>query len=164
MNKELFEIRAEMLSKVGFGNVPDCDVSYSFGSNVVALDTKIVVQGDHADDLAYIYYAMIEDRGEMLEGFFYAPSLLEHPLLSYQTFDISEILDEVNKQINCDGRIISCGGFYMIYISFDYYCIEYDFRLPLSDMLKVIGILDYFLSKEYKNKLNLNITKRQTSL
>ena len=157
MDKEVFKVRSEQLSKIGFGRVPDCEPSYAFGSNVLALDSQIIVQGVHADDCVYIYYAMVEKDDETLEGFFYAPSLLEEPLLNYQTYNVNEILKEVNSQINCDARYVSIGGYPMIYIPFDYYFVEYDFRAPLSDVLKIIGILDYFFTKEYRKRLQLNI-------
>ena len=148
--------RLEILEKIGFGDVPDCDPSFAFHTAVVALNTKMVVRGDHASDIAYIYYACVEDGEEVLDGFFYAPSLFEHPFLNYQTFDINSLLKEIEEHSNVSSRFVGVGGISMIFVSVD----EYDWKMkdlysPLSDMLKLVGVLDYFMSREFNVQLEL---------
>ena len=143
--------RLDILKELGFGRVPDCDCSYGFGTQALALDTKISVNGDHASDIAYIYYACVSDNTRVLDGLFYAPSLLEYmPTFAEREWQFDETLEDICHTISCEASVIDIGGFPMIFVP----TYEYDFtkeeslRDPLSDMMKLIGICDYFLSRE----------------
>ena len=145
------ENRLTVLKKLGFTNVPDCDPSYAFGTQVMALDAQMSVEGDHATDRAYIYYACVTDNDERLDGLFYAPSLLEYmPVFAKGEWHFDAILSDVCQTISCEASVQNIGGFPMIFVPTD----EYDFseweclRLPISDMRKLIGIADYFLCRE----------------
>ena len=145
------ENRLTVLKKLGFTNVPDCDPSYAFGTQVMALDAQMSVEGDHATDQAYIYYACVTRNGEPLDGLFYAPSLLEYmPGFAGREWHFDEMLTDICNTISCEASIQDIGGFPMIFVPTD----EYDFseyeelRFPLSDMRKLIGITDYFLFRE----------------
>ena len=151
MFSSISEARLVILKKLGFTDVPDCDPSYAFGTQVLALDAQMSVEGDHGTDLAYIYYACVTDKNETLDGLFYAPSLLEYmPVFANGEWHFDDMLSDICKTISCEASIRSIGGFPMIFIPTD----EYDFsegeclRFPLSDMRKLIGITDYFLSRE----------------
>lgn len=145
------QARLDILQELGFGVAPDCDCSCGFGTKTLALDAKITVNGDHASDKAYIYYACVSRKDEVLDGFFYAPSLLEYmPMFAEQEWHFDEMLEDICNTVSCEASIVGVGGFPMIFVP----VYEYDFtkgeklRDPLSDMLKLIGICDYFLSRE----------------
>ena len=145
------EARLSILKKLGFTDVPDCDPSYAFGTQAMALDAQMFVEGDHDTDCAYIYYACVTDKDKTLDGLFYAPSLLEYmPVFANSEWRFDAILSDICETISCEASVPSIGGFPMIFIPTD----EYDFskgeclRFPLSDMRKLIGIMDYFLSRE----------------
>ena len=145
------QARLDILKELGFGRVPDCDCSYAFGTQTLALDAKMTVNGDHASDIAYIYYACYSDKGEVLDGLFYAPSLLEYmPMFAEREWHFDGMLEDICHTISCEASVVFVGGFPMIFVP----TYDYDFtkgenlRDPLSDMLKLIGICDYFLSRE----------------
>lgn len=145
------EPRLTILKKLGFADVPDCDPSYAFGTQVLALDAQMSVEGDHATDIAYIYYACVTDKDETLDGLFYAPSLLEYmPVYAKGEWHFDAMLSDICQTISCEASVQNIGGFPMIFVPTD----AYDFsegeclRFPLSDMRKLIGITDYFLSRE----------------
>ena len=145
------EEKLKLLTELGFGRVPDCDPSYSFDTPAVAYDTNMIVRGDHADDRAYIYYACTKVNDEVLDGFFFAPSIIEHPILNYQTFNCNALVEEINNQIGSCARYVFVGGFPMFFVEVDEYDWKSkDLRFPFSDMLKIVGILDYFLSREFE--------------
>ena len=154
MSQAISPSRLELLKSMGFGKAPDCDATDAFRGPVVAYDTQMSVQGDHATDHAYIYYASGVDGSEVLDGLFYAPSLLEHPLLNYQHWNIKPILQKIAEYCYSEARDVSVGGIPMIYIEIaDVSWKMNDIRFDLSDMLKLVGILDYFLQSELeKNK------------
>ena len=145
--------KLEILKELGFGRFPDCDPSYAFGSAPLALDTKMIVRGDHADDCAYIYYAKTKIDSVEVEGLFFAPSILEHPTLNYLTYDFDSVLEEINTHISSEVRYCFVGGIGMIYIEISSYDWELELRYPLSDMLKLIGITDYVLSREFNIRM-----------
>ena len=145
------QARLDILKELGFGTVPDCDCSYAFNTKALALDAQITVNGDHASDIAYIYYACVSRENEVPDGLFYAPSLLEYmPMYAERNWRFDEMLEDICNTIHCEASIVGIGGFPMIFVP----VYEYDFtkeeslRDPLSDMLKLIGICDYFLSRE----------------
>ena len=142
--------RLEHLTELGFGNLPDCDPSYAFGTQALALDTKMSVRGDHADDCAYVYYARPVVDGEQLDGFFFAPSMLEYLNMMYgNAWDFAPLMDEINGHIGGYGRYVSVGGFPMLYVEiFAYDWKSRDLSDPLSEILKLVGISDYVLGGE----------------
>lgn len=157
MNNKICLERFDFLRKLGFKDIPDCEPSFAFGVPTVALDTNMIVQGDHADDHAYIYYSCITLDGEILDGFFYAPSLLEHPLMSYQKYDIESILKEIDNKLYCSPRRVFVGGFPMIFVPVEgCYCDIQKMNTPLSDMLKLVAILDYIMSQDFHALLGRN--------
>ena len=155
MNIKISSERIEILTKIGFGNVPDCDPSFAFGTFALALNTNMIVRGEHADDIAYIYYTCIEIDERIYDGLFYAPSLLEHPYLNYQIFDVNKVLDKINQYAFCDAEYICVGGIHMIFVPICDYEWKVDIKTPLSDMLKIVGILDYFLTHEYEKRAEI---------
>ena len=156
MDKQLFLERLEILKELGFTDVPDCEPSAAFKTYVVALDTNIIVRGDHADDIAYIYYSCVEVDGEVLDGFFFAPSILEHPFLNYQTYDVKALLEEIDKDMYTGAKYVFVGGYPMIFMEVsEYDWKSKDLRILLSDMLKIIGVTDYFFSREFNRQLAL---------
>ena len=156
MSNSVFLDRLDLLTKLGFTDVPDCDPSFAFDAPRVALDTKMIVQGDHADDCAYIYYSCITLDGEVLDGLFYAPSLLEHPLMSYQKYDIECILKEIDNELFCSPRRVFVGGFPMIFVPIEGYCWDIkNITTPLSYMLKLVAILDYIMARDYRILLEI---------
>lgn len=154
MEEKITLERLELLKKLGFGDVPDCEPSYTFNTPVLALNTKMVVHGDHSDDIAYIYYAREIVDNEVLEGLFFAPSILEHPHLNHQIYDVGKLLDEINAPLNTMGRYVYVGGFPMIFVEVTEYDWKYnDISSVLGDMFKLIGVTDYFFSKEFNRKV-----------
>ena len=150
MSWKISDDKMQLLKELGFGRVPDCDPSFAFHAPVVAYNTNMMVRGDHADDCAYIYYACIEIDGEVLDGFFYAPSILEHPLLNYQKWDVNEVLQELENHAGCFVRELSVGGIPMLFVEIDEYNWKLkDLRFPFSDMLKVVGSTDYLFSRAF---------------
>lgn len=152
--------RLEILRELGFGDVPVCDCSYAFRTQTLALHAKMSVNGDHATDIAYIYYASVPCEDEVLDGLFYAPSLLEYmPVFAEREWHFDEMLEDICRTIGCEASVVGVGGFPMIFVP----TCEYDFtkeqrlRDALSDMLKLIGICDYFLSRERENFIKQNV-------
>ena len=140
--------RLEALRAMGFGEVPDCDVSYAFQAPTVALDTKITVQGDHGSDCVYIYYSRPVDlEGNSLCGYFHAPSLLEYlPLEFGKKFSIERLVREVSRVSSSEVRLVYVHGYPMLYVEAD----TDDFlRDGYSDIMKTVGQMDYFLSRAW---------------
>ena len=143
--------RLDILRGLGFGKVPDCDCSYAFHTQALALEAKMSVNGDHASDIAYIYYAYISRENEVLDGLFYAPSLLEYmPIFAGREWQFDEMLEDICNTIHCEASVVGVGGYPMIFVPIYQYDFTQEERLRdhLSDMLKLIGICDYFLSRE----------------
>ena len=142
--------RLELLTELGFGDTPDCDPSYAFGTQTLALDTKMGVRGDHAEDRAYVYYARTEVDGEVLDGFFFAPSMMDYLNMMYgNSWDFAPLMDKINGYIGGYGRYVGVGGFPMLYVEvFETDWKNRDLRDPLSEILKLVGISDYVLGGE----------------
>ena len=160
MNDKNILERQELLKKLGFGEPPNSDPTSFFTTYHIAYDSNMVVRGDHDDDWVYIYYSCEEYEGELLDGFFHAPSILEHPLLNYQIFDINAMLDEINQHANTMARLVFI-GVPMIFVEIS----EYEWKtknlhIPFSDMLKLVGILDYYLSRELNKRLELQCNQK----
>ena len=149
MIHELSPERLALLQEYGFGESPDCDLLGAFSLGDLALDTHMEVEGEHATDHAYIYYAVTEDR----EGLFYAPSLLEGMLLAFSgEWNPKSLLPSVNAQLDGEVEYVFVGGFPMFYLPVTEYDWKYDFlRSCVSDMLKVVARLDYLLPRKNRS-------------
>ena len=156
MKKEIPPKRLALLKALGFDIAPGSTLTHdAFCCPTCTLDTKMLVQGDHATDRAYIYYACVRtDEGE-LDGLFYAPSMLEYLLTDYQgEWSFSRMLKEINAQSDCKLSLVDVGGYPMLFT--DIHEIDWqekDLRFQISDMLKLIGQLDYLLSRKWKSLL-----------
>ena len=160
--KELSATRLALLKEYGFSDSPDCENSWNFPYPAYSMDTKILVQGDHATDRAYVYYSCVNTlEGESLEGLFYSSSLLEYLLVDYGgEWDFYRMLKTIQKQLDCKVRLVSVNGYPYLFIGID----EHDWntadiRSQVSDMLKLIGQLDYLLLRKREN---LRIKRRKT--
>ena len=143
--------RKEILTEYGFGDPPICDLLTIFNCPTMALNTKISVRGDHCDEIAYVYYASLEANGEMLDGLFYVPSLLEYLyfLGREDGWSFEAISEELSGTLGADTRLVFISGCPAIYTEiYDYAWSQSDLYFEISDMLKIIGTLDYLLSKE----------------
>lgn len=150
MEYQISKERIELLKKHGFGETPDCDVMIAFHSFSMALDTKMSIQGDHATDCAYIFYSRTESNdGELLDGLFHAPSLLEYMLWQYRgEWSFSRMLGNINRQLGNSIRLVSVGGIPMLYCELsDVDWTDCYFNFSVSDMLKLVGQLDYLLPR-----------------
>lgn len=151
MKKELSPERLALLAEYGFGKCPDCDFSYAFGAPAYAMDTHMIVQGDHASDRAYIYYATVDTyEDEHLEGLFYSPSMLEYLLLDFGgEWDPCRMVKDLGKGLDCEVRLVAVHGYPMLFIEIgEYEWKKADIRFEVSDMLKVVGRLDYLLPRK----------------
>ena len=137
------------LQAMGFGEVPDCDVSFAFQAPTLALDTGISVAGDHADDLVYLYFSCPEAaNGERLCGYFHAPSLLEYlPLEFGGKFSVERLLREVNRVCGGEVRLVQVHGYSMLYVEAK--TAEW-LAWGYSDILKCVGQMDYFLTRAWR--------------
>lgn len=147
--KELSAERIALLKEYGFNDGQD----YGFPTHAYTMDTKMLVQGDHATDHAYIYYSSVKTfEDEQLEGLFYSPSMLEYLLVDYGgEWDFNRMLKTVQKELDCEVRLVSVHGEPYLFIEIDEYDWKMaDIRFQISDMLKLIGQLDYLLSRKRK--------------
>ena len=153
--KELSPERLALLRKYGFSDRPDCDISWIFPAPAYAMDTHMSVRGDHSSDLAYVYYATsVEgEAGEMLDGLFYSPSLLEYLLYDFgNEIKLNRLVSDLRRQLDCDMRLVFVKGYPNFFIAIDEYdWREADIRFQISDMLKLIGQLDYLLPRKLEN-------------
>ena len=147
------ENKAKALEALGFGNIPDAEDAYALRMRgpCMALKTPMVVSGDHAGDIAYIYYAKAETDAGELEGLFYSPSLLEGLLLDFGgKWSPERMLRELNRERDCDIRLVGAGGYLFFFTELSDIDFESEelMRLSLSDMHKLIGQLDYVLPRK----------------
>lgn len=151
MKREIPAEHLALLQEYGFCQSPDCDLLGAFSDVDLAMDTHMQVSGDHATDLAYIYYAIINTNEGELEGLFYAPSLLEYlPMEFPKDWNEKRVLAQVNEQLEDEARIVHVGGFPMFYLPLEEYDWKYDLlRTAVSDMLKLVGRVDYLLSRKW---------------
>jgi hypothetical protein len=151
MTEETREARFALLRENGFEAPPICDLMSVFCGPHLALDTRMSVRGDHADERAYMYYASMEVDGELLDGLFYVPSLLEHLyfLGREKGWSFDALRQELNDTVCSDARLVFLSGYPAIFTEiYTSSWQERDLRFEISDMLKVVGALDYLLSKE----------------
>ena len=134
----------ELLQSLGFTRYESgCELMYAFERPAYAIDTGMLVQGDHATDYAELIYADEEN----FRGFCYAPSMLERLMMTYPyTHGVEKILRQIGRTTGVCAELAPVGIYPMIVIR----CDDGDFacgniRYYLSDMLKLIGMLDYHL-------------------
>ncbi|MBQ7789598.1 MAG: hypothetical protein IJ398_08115 [Clostridia bacterium] len=143
-----------LLKKYGFDDSSNRDLSFGFPAPAYVMDTKMLVQGDHTTDHAYIYYACVDTyEGERLDGFFYSPSLLEYLLIDFGgEWDFNRMLKAIQRQLDCEVRLVSVNGYPNLFIELDEQDGKTaDIRFQISDMLKLIGQLDYLLSRKLES-------------
>ena len=156
MTEEIREARFALLKKNGFENPPICDLMSVFNCPNLALDTRMSVRGDHSDEIAYIYYASVEVDGELLDGLFYVPSLLEYLyfLGREKGWSFNDLWQDLNNTIYGDARLVFLRGYPAIFTEiYESSWSEKDLRFEISDMLKIVGSLDYVLNKELQRML-----------
>ena len=135
---EISEKREKELRGYGFGyDVSDTEASMAFPGPVMSLDTHMLVTGE-------IYYANLGD----LCGFFYSPSILGRLCYYRPEFNIDYYLRRINRE--SDNRILAVevSGYPMLYVA----CPEEkrEIKYAVSDMLKLVGELDYLLPKRLR--------------
>lgn len=152
--KELSYERLTLLKKYGFDDRLDSALAIGFPMPAYAMDTKMTVQGSHATDRAYVYYSCVKTfEDEELEGLFYSPSLLEYLLVDYiGEWDCNRLLKDVQKMLDCEVRLVSVDGYPALFIKIDERNWSTgDIRSQVSDMLKLIGQLDYLLPRKLQS-------------
>lgn len=121
-----------------------CELAYAFKRKAYGYDTKMLVQGSHATDIAEIIYADEED----FKGLCYAPSVMELLMLDYENHGIEKILKKIGKITGVYTELKFVGIYPMITLECGESDFEYvGFRFYLSDMLKAVGMLDYLLQQ-----------------
>ncbi len=156
MSNKIAPERIEILKEYGFDPELDCRWWAPFRSPICAMDTHMLVEGDHATDHSYIIYAAAEEvEGATLEGLFYAPSLLEHMLVEFRgEWSFPAMLRQISRQTDCKLQPVDVGGLPMIFVEIresDWQ--EGDLRFQVSDMLKVVGVMDHLLSRKRRSLL-----------
>jgi len=149
--KDLSSERSEILKEYGFCDKPDCKLAAGFPQKAYTLDTKMLVQGSHATDLACVYYSHVcSPDGEELCGLFYYSSLLEYLLTDFAgEWDPYRMLDGIQEQLECKLRLVSVEGYPYLYIEIGESALSVSgIRYKVSGMLKLIGQLDYLLPRE----------------
>lgn len=142
----------EILKQFGFKPYcTNCDLLSAFKKPAYGLDTQMIVQGDHADDIAELIYACEDD----FKGFCYAPSILEAIMINYpKKHNIDKVLKKLEK-VGIFVELKFVGIFPMVVLPCDEKGLESPLlKFDVSDMLKVVGILDYLLQQrlEYLDK------------
>lgn len=153
---ELSAERLALLREFGFGNIPECEISQCLTSPAYAMDTKMLVQGDHATDHAYIYYASVgTSDGEEQKGLIYFSSLLSYLLCDHKgEWDFSRMLKDLQNQLDCKVQLIALQGYPAMFIEMnDRHWNSNSLRTRISDMLKLIGQLDYLLPRKRERLL-----------
>lgn len=138
--------RVALLKACGFAAPPDGEDTDALRYRSLALDTRMLVTGDHATDYAYIHYAETDE----LCGFFYAPSLLEY-LLNFHGDKVNEkvLVRELSRYSDCKISLVSVCGYPMIFTPiYENDTTVHDLMYQISDMLKVVGQLDYILPRK----------------
>ena len=149
MSRQIAPERVEILKKYGFQESTRenrCGMDGYFTSPTLFRDTGMLVTGDHATDYAPLIYA--EDEGRC--GLFYAPSMLEYLLMDFGgEWSVERLMRDLNRSSDCELKLEAVGGLPMIYTEID----DMDWKdgdldYQISDMLKVIGYLDYVLFRK----------------
>ena len=162
--RQISSDRVAVLKKYGFQESTSehrCGMADYFYSPILFRDTGMLVTGDHATDYATLIYA--EEDGRC--GLFYAPSMLEYLLLDFGgEWSVERLMRDLNHGSDCKLTLEAVGGLPMIYTEID----DTDWKTgdldyQVSDMLKVIGRLDYILLRK-RNKFWRAREKRQREL
>ena len=144
--KKITPEREALLKACGFAAPPDGEDTAALDYRSLALDTRMSVSGDHATDQAYIHYAETDE----LCGFFYAPSLLEYLMAFHRdAFDAKRMVREIRRFTSCDIELASVHGYPMIFTPiYENDTTPEDVSWQISDMLKIVGQLDFLLSRK----------------
>lgn len=134
-----------ILSNLGF---KPYSYTYLYGETYY-LNVDIFVTGDHATDYARVLYSTDAN----IKGFCYSSSLLASLISVYgDNKGLNDILKKVNKYSDCEIKLTYAGDGAYFYIPCD--LINDNYKYALSDMVKLIGQVDYFvqqrLSYNYK--------------
>lgn len=118
----------------------------AFCRETYVLEPHVLVQGDHATDIAVLHYSDLEE----INGICYYSSLMERVAMSYSAQEIDKILKKINKYSDTDLKLKSCNGYVFVVSE----CDERDLELNtldycVSDMVKAIGVLDYMLKSRF---------------
>ena len=138
--------REALLKACGFDAPPDGEDTAALDYRSLALDTRMSVSGDHATDQAYIHYAETDE----LCGFFYAPSLLEYLMAFHrEACNVKRMVCELRKFTSCDIELVCVHGYPMIFTPiYENDTTPEDVSWQISDMLKIVGQLDFLLSRK----------------
>ncbi len=137
----------KILEDFGFKPFLDgSEIMLAFENSTYAYDTKMIVQGDHADDYATIIFANEKD----FTGLCYCSSLMEHLMLNFDDHGVEKIVKELQKaSIYVELRCVC--GYPMIAIDLGKGELSATtLKSRLSHMLKAVGALDYLLQKRLK--------------
>lgn len=151
------ENKKKALEALGFGEIPDSEDAYALRGPRMAIKTPMLVSGDHASDIAYVYYAKAETDKGVLEGFFYSPSLLEGLLLEFGgQWSPTRMLRELNRERDCEIDLVFAGGYPFFFteladMDFDENSGGHGLGITLGDMYKLVGQLDYLLSRKRRS-------------
>lgn len=149
MKKPISPERAEQLKAFGFDEyTTNCDLLTLFNRQVYGKNTKMCVCGDHSEEIAEVIYAELDD----LQGFFYAPSLLEYLLTFHrEACNVEELLEIFCGFCSCEVSLQFVGGSPMFFVCADETDWKYDLaKLAVSDILKIVGVSDFWLTKKLR--------------
>ena len=143
----------EILKSYGFERyLKNCELLSAFKYPAYYIDSKMIVSGAHSTESADIIY--VEQDG--FKGLTYASSLMEAIMIDHPTnHNIKAIVKQIAKTTDTEIEFKFIGAFPMVVSA----CDESDFKdggikYHISDMLKVIGSLDYLLQKRDRYLLN----------
>ena len=152
----------EKLKSYGFERyLKNCELLDAFRKPAYYYDSKMIVAGAHSSENADIIYVEEDD----FKGLTYASSLMEVIMIDYPTnHNIQKIVKQVAKITDTEIEFRSIGAYPMVVSA----CDETDFdngeiKYHISDMLKVIGALDYLLQKRDRYLLNKRIKSNKTN-
>lgn len=132
-----------ILEKYGFQPYANGD-ELNYKNQPYYYDTKMIVQGSHTDDYAYIICADEEE----IKGFCYASSLIEHLMTDFDNHNIEKILKEMSKYTGIYLELYCNGNVPLVVNKCDVNALdERSLKSRMSNMLKAVGILDYLLQK-----------------
>lgn len=150
----------EKLESYGFKRyLKNCDLLVAFRKPAYYYDSKMIVAGAHSTEDADIIY--VEE--ENFKGLTYASSLMEDIMLNYPNHNIKHIIKQIAKTTDTEIEFKFIGGYPMVVSA----CDETDFNdggivYHISDMLKIIGSLDYLLQR--RDRYLLNKCKKHSNL
>ena len=137
----------EILKQYGFMPYDNGD-ELNYVNQPYYYDTKMIVQGSHADDYAYIICVDEQD----VKGFCYASSLMEYVITNFDNHNIEKILKDISKYTGIYVQLYYNGN-----VPFVVNRCQVDnldatsVKSRMSNMLKLVGSLDYLLQKRLKH-------------